>query len=185
MNVSIGERWEGFVESAVKSGRYASASEVVREGLRLVEEREAKLNALRDTLTASIAGGGRNTEDDLEKALDAREAELAKAGHWVRRLILLDSAVADFVSILDYISRESGSCVVGRGFVDRLQNQCKKLASLPGTLGWPRPDLRPDIRSFAFKGYVIFFRYEGDTFQVVNVLEGHRDIIAYFSDDTD
>ncbi len=55
MNVSIGERWEGFVESAVKSGRYSSASEVVREGLRLVEEREAKLTALRETLNASIA----------------------------------------------------------------------------------------------------------------------------------
>jgi toxin ParE1/3/4 len=39
------------------------------------------------------------------------------------------------------------------------------------------------IRSFSFKGLVIFFRYEGDTFQVVNVLEGHRDIIAYFRED--
>jgi len=81
MNVSIGDRWEGFVEGAVKSGRYASASEVVREGLRLVEEREAKLQALRDTLAASIAGGGRNTEDDLVRVLDAKEAELAKAGY--------------------------------------------------------------------------------------------------------
>jgi plasmid stabilization system protein ParE len=43
---------------------------------------------------------------------------------------------------------------------------------------------RPDIRSFAFKGYVIFFRYEGDGFEIVNVLEGHRDVIAYFRDDT-
>jgi antitoxin ParD1/3/4 len=81
MNVSIGDRWEGFVEGAVKSGRYASASEVVREGLRLVEEREAKLQALRDTLAASIAVGGHNTEDDLVRVLDAREAELAKAGY--------------------------------------------------------------------------------------------------------
>jgi antitoxin ParD1/3/4 len=81
MNVSIGERWEGFVERAVKSVRYASASEVVREGLRLVEEREAKLRALRDTLAASIASGGHNSEDDLVRALDAKEAELAKAGY--------------------------------------------------------------------------------------------------------
>ena len=80
MNVSIGERWEGFVERAVKSGRYGSASEVVREGLRLVEEREAKLQALRETLSASIAQGGHNTEDDLDRALAAKEAELAKAG---------------------------------------------------------------------------------------------------------
>jgi len=81
MNVSVGERWEGFVERAVKSGRYASASEVVREGLRLVEEREARLRALRDTLTASIADGGHNTEADLDLALDAKEAELAQAGY--------------------------------------------------------------------------------------------------------
>jgi antitoxin ParD1/3/4 len=32
MNASIGARWEGFVEKLVKSGRYGSASEVVREG---------------------------------------------------------------------------------------------------------------------------------------------------------
>jgi toxin ParE1/3/4 len=54
---------------------------------------------------------------------------------------------------------------------------------LPGTLGRSRPELRPDIRSFAFKGYVIFFRYEGTTFDVVNVLEGHRDVVTYFRDD--
>ena len=81
MNVSIGERWEEFVESAVKSGRYASASEVVREGLRLVEEREAKLRALRETLDASIAEGGANTDEELARALDAKAAELAKAGY--------------------------------------------------------------------------------------------------------
>jgi plasmid stabilization system protein ParE len=39
------------------------------------------------------------------------------------------------------------------------------------------------MRSFAFKGYVIFFRYEGENFEVVNVLEGHRDIVSYFQQD--
>jgi toxin ParE1/3/4 len=91
----------------------------------------------------------------------------------------------DFASVLDYVTRQSGSRLIGRAFVNRLRNQCKKLASLPGTLGRPRPELRPGIRSFAFKGYVIFFRYEDDTFEVVNVIEGHRDIIAYFRDDPD
>jgi antitoxin ParD1/3/4 len=65
MNVSVGERWEGFVDSVVKSGRYGSASEVVREGLRLVEEREAKLAALRDTLNMSIAQGGAHSAEDV------------------------------------------------------------------------------------------------------------------------
>ncbi len=78
MNVSIGQRWEGFVEAQVKAGRYGSASEVVREGLRLVEEREAKLAALRQTIAASIAEGGENTDEDLERVLTARDAEFAK-----------------------------------------------------------------------------------------------------------
>ncbi|MSP03596.1 MAG: type II toxin-antitoxin system RelE/ParE family toxin [Acetobacteraceae bacterium] len=102
----------------------------------------------------------------------------------MRRLILLDTALADFADILRYIARQSGSRVIGRRFVNQLQSQCERLASLPGTLGRARPELRPDIRSFAFKNYVIFFRYDGDRFEVVNVPEGHRDIIAYFRDDT-
>jgi antitoxin ParD1/3/4 len=70
MNVSIGERWEGFVEGVLKAGRYGSASEVVREGLRLVEEREAKLAALRDTLNASIERGGAHSDDQVGAKID-------------------------------------------------------------------------------------------------------------------
>jgi antitoxin ParD1/3/4 len=71
MNVSIGERWEGFVDTVLKSGRYGSASEVVREGLRLVEERELKLQALRETLSASLARGGTATDDDIATSIDS------------------------------------------------------------------------------------------------------------------
>ena len=78
MNVSLGERWEGFVAGVVEEGRYASASEVVREGLRLVEEREAKLQSLRDTLNASIAGGGRLEDADVSAALEERAAHMSK-----------------------------------------------------------------------------------------------------------
>jgi antitoxin ParD1/3/4 len=81
MNVSIGERWQGFVERVVSDGRYGSASEVVREGLRLVEEREAKLHALRATLDASIAQGGEVTEAELDAMLAAKAAELRSKGH--------------------------------------------------------------------------------------------------------
>lgn len=77
MNVSIGRRWEEFVEKAVEDGRYGSASEVVREGLRLVEEREAKLADLRRTIEASIARGGDISDDELEAAIEARSAELS------------------------------------------------------------------------------------------------------------
>lgn len=55
-------------------------------------------------------------------------------------------------------------------------------------MGRSRPELRPDIRSTPFRGYLIFFRYlpsetDRDIFEVVNVIEGHRDLIAYFCDE--
>ncbi len=79
MNLSIGPRWEGFVDRVVKAGRYGSASEIVREGLRLVEEREARLAALRETLNASIARGGAISDDDLAASLEATALEATAA----------------------------------------------------------------------------------------------------------
>jgi antitoxin ParD1/3/4 len=80
LNVSLGDRWEEFVDRIVKTGRYSSASEVVREGLRLVEEREAKLAALRATLDASVAAGGEVTERDIDAALERKARDLAAEG---------------------------------------------------------------------------------------------------------
>lgn len=99
----------------------------------------------------------------------------------MRRLVYLAAAQRDLLSILEYITRESGSAAVGKAFTDRLQGRCAKLAALPGTLGRARPELRPDLRSSAFGSYVIFFRYRGDMLEVVNVLEGHRDIDGFFA----
>jgi plasmid stabilization system protein ParE len=101
----------------------------------------------------------------------------------LRRLIYLSSARQDCRDILRYLTRESGNLTVARAFVDRLQQQCQRLASLPGTLGRARPELRPDIRSFPYRGYIVFFRYEADTFEVVNVLEGHRDFLSRYAED--
>ena len=81
MNVSIGSRWEKFIEEAVQNGRYGSASEIVREGLRLVEEREAKLSALRETLQRSFERGGDVSEEELDASLEAAAEELRKEGY--------------------------------------------------------------------------------------------------------
>jgi antitoxin ParD1/3/4 len=80
MNVSVGQKWEAFVADAVESGRYGSASEIVREGLRLVEEREAKLAALRRMVEASIAEGGSTTDEELEVELEEHFELLKKQG---------------------------------------------------------------------------------------------------------
>jgi antitoxin ParD1/3/4 len=54
---SIGGHFEGFIRRQVRSGRFASASEVVREGLRLMEEREAEREARLEALRTEIARG--------------------------------------------------------------------------------------------------------------------------------
>ena len=80
MNVSIGERCEVFVERIIRAGRYGSASEVVREGLRLVEERETKLEALQTMLDTSIVAGGEASDADIDAALETKAAQLAQEG---------------------------------------------------------------------------------------------------------
>ncbi|MGP5562425.1 type II toxin-antitoxin system ParD family antitoxin [Vreelandella alkaliphila] len=49
-SLSLGEHWEIFIRNEVSSGRYGSASEVVRDALRAMEERKSKLEALRTHL---------------------------------------------------------------------------------------------------------------------------------------
>ena len=46
-SLTLGPHWEKFVKREVASGRYASASEVVRAGLRVLEERAKRLESLR------------------------------------------------------------------------------------------------------------------------------------------
>lgn len=81
MDVAIEPDLQAFIDHVVRSGRYGSASEVVVEGLRLMQEREAKLQALRDTINASIAAGGENTPDEMAAFLDQVEADLAREGY--------------------------------------------------------------------------------------------------------
>ena len=49
-SISLGSHFESFIDNSVQTGRYSSASEVVRTGLRLLEEHEVKLMALRSAL---------------------------------------------------------------------------------------------------------------------------------------
>jgi antitoxin ParD1/3/4 len=49
-SISLGPHFENFIYSSVTSGKYSSASEVVRSALRLLESEEQKLNALRNAL---------------------------------------------------------------------------------------------------------------------------------------
>ena len=65
-SVSLGEHFEKIIESSIASGRYASASEVIRAGLRLIDEREHKIRLLRGAIEAGENSGYVQNFDPVE-----------------------------------------------------------------------------------------------------------------------
>lgn len=56
-SVSLGDYFEEFVDNRVTEGRFKNASEVIRAGLRLLEEEENKLIALKKAINEGIESG--------------------------------------------------------------------------------------------------------------------------------
>jgi antitoxin ParD1/3/4 len=81
-SVDLGRQLEKFVASLVKSGRYNSKSEVLREGVRLLEEREKRLAALDAAIARGIAdaeAGRVKPLGQVFRRLDAKYRAVAKA----------------------------------------------------------------------------------------------------------
>lgn len=78
MNVSLGEHFEALLRRKVESGSYKNAAEVVREGLRLLEQRDERRRVALDALRAKIDRGyrqavngeGRDGDEVFEELLD-------------------------------------------------------------------------------------------------------------------
>ncbi|MDP4637923.1 MAG: type II toxin-antitoxin system ParD family antitoxin [Crocinitomicaceae bacterium] len=65
-SISLGDHFENFINSEIKSGRYGSVSEVIRTALRLLESEERKLNDLRNALIAGEQSGWAEDFDPKE-----------------------------------------------------------------------------------------------------------------------
>lgn len=80
MNVSLTPELEDFIQERVKSGRYHSASEVVREALRLLEDRDEvrrlRLDEMRKKIAAGLASLDRGDAEPGEQVFDEMESSL-------------------------------------------------------------------------------------------------------------
>ena len=78
---TLGKHYEHFIKRLVDSGRYASASEVMRDSLRIMEEREkireAKLEALRRDIAVGLASGPSEPLDMQAIKTEARKQRRA------------------------------------------------------------------------------------------------------------
>ena len=74
---SLGEHFAKFVEAQVREGRYDNASDVMRAALRLLEEREARLNALRAALIEG-EDSGPSTPFDFEAFIARKRQQTLK-----------------------------------------------------------------------------------------------------------
>jgi antitoxin ParD1/3/4 len=69
-SLSLGPHWEGFIKAELQSGRYASASEVVRAALRELEDKSRSLEALRAHLAE---GAGQAARGDFVEAFNIED----------------------------------------------------------------------------------------------------------------
>jgi antitoxin ParD1/3/4 len=77
-SVSLSDHFADFIEGQIASGRFASASDVVRAGLRLLEEQEARLSALQAALVEGERSGEPEPFDFDSFLEDKRKAALSR-----------------------------------------------------------------------------------------------------------
>ncbi len=77
VSADLGEALESFVTRLVASGRYHSKSEVLREGVRLIQEREARLAALDASIARGLADVDAGRVKPVSDVFDRLEAKLA------------------------------------------------------------------------------------------------------------
>lgn len=75
ISADLGQQLEGFVTKLVDSGRYNSKSEVLREGVRLVQEREARLAGLDASIARGTADAAANRVKSADEIFDRLEAK--------------------------------------------------------------------------------------------------------------
>lgn len=71
---NLGDHFEQFISTQIKSGRYGNASEVVRASLRRMEEDEQKLEALRQALIDGESSG-ESTPLDMQEIIEVAKRE--------------------------------------------------------------------------------------------------------------
>jgi len=77
-SISLGDHFEKFVDNRVSAGRYQNASEVIRAGLRLLEEEEMKIVALKNAIQEGEESGLLSSFDAVKHLTQLKSARRKK-----------------------------------------------------------------------------------------------------------
>jgi antitoxin ParD1/3/4 len=75
ISADLGQQLERYIAALVETGRYGSKSEVLREGVRLIQDREAQLAALDASLERSIANAEEGRRKPAQEVFDRLKAK--------------------------------------------------------------------------------------------------------------
>jgi antitoxin ParD1/3/4 len=163
----IGERYEAFIDKQIASGRFNNASEVVRAGLRLLEDEEARLEELRamiDEADAEIAAG-KGIVIESDEDLDAFTKDIIARGH--ERL-----AQSDLDETYRFIASENQ--VAAARLVEDLTAKLRWIAR-SGFAGTPRDRVRQGLRGHTYRNRIIYFRVTEEAVTILRVVHAARD----------
>ena|SRR5579864_7192194 len=96
------------------------------------------------------------------------------------RLGITPRATLDLIEIWNYIADDSVEAA--DRFVDEIHEAMQNLCRHPG-MGRQREELAPRLRSFPFQRYILFYRVNPKTLEVVRVIHGARDVEYSFEQD--
>lgn len=179
VSFSLGSHDRTFIENQVTEGRFGNRTEVVRAGLRLLEDYENKQKLQR--LRLEVAKGdadlqaGRVTE--YENGQSLFDDIVKKQGIVIKplRLILTDAARSDLKAIYEYIAKDSDAAAIS--FIQDLSDKLEHLAHT-GITGCSRDWVSVGLRAFPYKGRCFYFRIIKDQMVVIRVLHGKQDVSA-------
>jgi len=172
LNISLPEALDEFVQQKVATGGYGSASEVVREGLRLLQQYDdERLRTLRAAIRKGMESGeGRLLEeittDDIVRRGTERLHQTQASGYSSFR-----SRTRTFGTTSPWTPEAATRTV------EAILARLRVLASFPG-----REDMYPGLRWWPKNNYVVFYGAEHAEIRVSRILHGHRDIQRVFDE---
>jgi len=131
--ISLPAAQASYIDALVEAGTYASASEVVRAGLRALRERDA---AVERWLREEVAPVYDAMQADPRRGLSADQVTAALAAHPAARL--------------KKTGRAASGAERARNYTDRIVATCRNLVTFPER-GTPRDDLRPGLRTTTYR----------------------------------